>query len=265
MNQLSGFFGHTLSSVKCGDLYVALNSYGACRDYEDFHAHEHASVSFLLNGGYQEELNGKLFKRNPGDIKFIAAGESHRCNDYHQHTRKINIELPATLLGAAAIKEDGVERILTDHPRTKFTLLKFYGEMQCGSEAYAASFQQLLLELLCPVASGYPRKYKQIPTWAVLLKDLLHARCHEQLGLTDMAAIVGVHPVTISRYFRQYFDTTLGDYLRDIRVGKALSMIKTSDQSLTTIGLACGFSDQSHFTHSFKKVTGFLPKAYRSM
>jgi AraC family transcriptional regulator len=265
MMHLSGFLGDTLSATKSADLYIALNSYGTDREFEEWHAHDNASISFLLSGGHTEELTGKTFNRKPGDIKFIAAGEEHRCNDYRNDTRKINIELPQALLKAMEMSEDDVARVIATHPRAKFALLKFYRELLNDPDNYAASWQLLLLELVCPAGPGHQRQYKSPPAWIIQLKELLHERCHEQLELAEIARLLGIHPVTISRYFPVYFDVTLSSYLRDIRVAKALSLIKGSHQSLTEIGLACGFSDQPHFTHSFKKVTGYLPKHYRRL
>lgn len=265
MKQLLGFLGDTLSAVKSADLYLALNRYGENREFEEWHVHKQASISLLLSGGHKEELTKKGFSRKPGDIKFIAAGETHRCNYYQNDTRKINIELPASLLKSMAVQEDDIEKMLTDHPRSKFTLLKFYRELSEGQDNYSASWQLLLLELLHPALPTHHRQYKIPPAWVKQLKELLHERCHEQLELANIARILGVHPVTISRYFPHYFDVTLSAYLRDIRVAKALSLIKNSDKNLTEIGLACGFSDQSHFTNSFKRVTGMLPKIYRSI
>lgn len=264
MQQLNGFLGSTVSGIKADNLYVALNSYYGNREFEDWHTHANASVSFLLDGSYSEDLTGKTYKRTPGDIKFIAADELHRCNNYKQGTRKINIELPGDLLQSLDVNQDDIENTLATHQQSKFTLLKIYRELSDQPNVSAASMQLLLYELLHP-SSGEKTHHRHAPLWVSRLKELLAEQYTGQLNLAEIAAILNVHPVTISRYFPVYFDVTLSEYLRNIRVEKALSLIKGTQKSLTEIGLTCGFADQSHFTHTFKKVTGYLPKEYRSI
>jgi AraC-like DNA-binding protein len=39
--------------------------------------------------------------------------------------------------------------------------------------------------------------------------------------------------------------------------------LRRHDLEITDIALACGFTDQSHFTTAFRKVTGLPPHRYR--
>jgi len=264
MKHLEGFLGSAEFQVKSNDLYVALNSYNTNQEFEDWHSHKHASISFLLSGSYREDIARKGYIRRPGDIKFIAAGEDHRCNNYTQGTRKINIELPGELLKSMQVKEDDLERLLLSYPQAKFKLLRFYHELTKQPDFTGLSTQLLLYDLLyAPVRVG--NCSDRPPDWVHKLKDLLHGQFDKTPDLTAISRLLNVHPVTISRYFPKYFGVTLTAYLRNIRVETALSLIKGTNKSLTDIGLSCGFADQSHFTHTFKRVTGFLPKEYRSV
>jgi AraC family transcriptional regulator len=83
------------------------------------------------------------------------------------------------------------------------------------------------------------------------------------MPLQEIALIIGVHPVTISKFFRKYFSCTLGEYQRKIKIEKSIQLIKESKLSLTEIAFLCGFTDQSHFTRNFKNMTGFLPKKFQ--
>jgi AraC family transcriptional regulator len=93
----------------------------------------------------------------------------------------------------------------------------------------------------------------------------MHDRWQETLTLQELAQELQLHPVTISKHFPKYFNCTLGEYMRKVKIEKALTQIRTSPESLTEIAYACGFFDQSHFIKAFKQVTGFLPKAYKKL
>ena len=79
-----------------------------------------------------------------------------------------------------------------------------------------------------------------------------------------MSAIFKLHPVTLSRQFHNYFSCTLGEYIRKLKIAKAITLIKSTKNPLTEIAYQCGF-DQSHFIRSFKQLTGFLPMSFRKL
>jgi AraC family transcriptional regulator len=53
--------------------------------------------------------------------------------------------------------------------------------------------------------------------------------------------------------------------LRKRRIEKASHSLQNSNQSLVEIALSSGFSDQSQFTKSFKRMTGLTPAQYRNL
>ena len=103
------------------------------------------------------------------------------------------------------------------------------------------------------------------PFWVNQIYELMNDRWSESLSLEDLAQTAGVHPVTVSKYFRKYFGCTFGEYIRRIRIERSLSIIKNSSFSLTEIGYECGFYDQSHFSRTFQQLTGFSPKSYAKL
>jgi AraC family transcriptional regulator len=84
------------------------------------------------------------------------------------------------------------------------------------------------------------------------------------LSLSQQAACVGVHPVHLAREFRRFYHCTIGDYIRQLRIKFACEKLVQSDLPLSEIALASGFFDQSHFTRTFKQLTGKTPQAYRA-
>jgi AraC family transcriptional regulator len=75
---------------------------------------------------------------------------------------------------------------------------------------------------------------------------------------------VGVHPVYLASEFRKHFGCTIGEYVRKLRVEFACRRISESDSPLSDIAIAAGFSHQSHFSRTFKAVTGMTPAGYRT-
>jgi AraC family transcriptional regulator len=76
---------------------------------------------------------------------------------------------------------------------------------------------------------------------------------------------VGVHPVTLARGFRRRFGCTMGDYVRQRRIERAMEQLRSSHDSLAEIALQNGFADQSHFSNLFRRTVGLSPSRYRRL
>jgi len=105
---------------------------------------------------------------------------------------------------------------------------------------------------------------KKTPGWVKELKEIIQDQIDTNLSLTDISKSLDIHPSYLSREFSKHFDNlSFGEYIRKLRIEKAIELMKTSPYSLTEIAYLTGFSDQSHFTRIFKKHTGQNPSAYR--
>jgi len=262
---LNIFLGDTSISRSVNGCTIALTHYNGNEIFEEWHAHEHSSISFLLNGTHEEDLTGKNYKRVSGDIKFIPAGEVHRCHHYTVDTRKINIDLSDRFIRHIAIAEDRLAGSVPQAASTKFTLIKLYRELHNPGNHANTSAELLLYELFNPVAPANNKAGRTLPVWAERLRELLNDEWDRPFHLEDLSIRLGIHPVTISRYFPVYFSATLGIYINRIKIDKALALIKSTAMPLTDIAYACGFADQAHFTRTFKSFTGCLPKEFRKL
>jgi AraC family transcriptional regulator len=96
-----------------------------------------------------------------------------------------------------------------------------------------------------------------------IAKELLVADLLVEPRLSDIATACGL-PV---RQFIDAFRSTTGmppfRWLRAYRVERAKELLRRTSLSLSDIGAACGFADQSHFTRTFSAATGTTPGNWR--
>jgi len=107
---------------------------------------------------------------------------------------------------------------------------------------------------------------KKIPAWAKELKEIIQDQIDTNLNLSlkGLSETLQVHPAYLSREFSKYFDNlSFGDYIRKLRIDKAIQLLSSTNHSLTEIAYLTGFSDQSHFTRIFRVHTGKSPSAYK--
>jgi AraC-like DNA-binding protein len=95
------------------------------------------------------------------------------------------------------------------------------------------------------------------------VKAYVAERLAQKIELCELAALAGLSECHFARAFRESTGLPPHRYLLICRVAAASDMIRTTQQSLTEIGLEVGFSDQSHFTRVFKDIAGETPRAFR--
>jgi len=104
------------------------------------------------------------------------------------------------------------------------------------------------------------------PSWVKDLKNIIQDQIDTQFtfDLKKISSELDLNPSYLSREFSKHFeDLNFGEYVRKLRIEKAIHLIENSSNTLTEIAYMTGFSDQSHFTRIFKLHTGKNPSSYR--
>lgn len=105
---------------------------------------------------------------------------------------------------------------------------------------------------------------KRTPDWVSELKQIIQDQVDANLSLTDVSRSLDIHPSYLSREFSKHFNNlSFGEYIRKLRIEKAIGLIHENKYTLTEIAYLTGFSDQSHFTRIFKQHTGKNPSAFK--
>lgn len=127
-------------------------------------------------------------------------------------------------------------------------------------------FENLLHEVYVKFLKTNKKEKKKVPGWVNDLKEMIQDQIDAQLtfDLKKISTDLELNPSYLSREFSKYFeDLNFGDYIRKIRIEKAINLIQNSNYTLTEISYLTGFSDQSHFTRIFKLHTGENPSSFR--
>jgi AraC-like DNA-binding protein len=124
--------------------------------------------------------------------------------------------------------------------------------------------ESLFLQVHKKVLNG--KQGKRVPQWAQEIREIIQDQIDTNLAMSlkEISRSLKVHPTYLSREFSKYFDDlSFGEYIRKLRIDKAISMMKDTGYSLTEIAYLTGFSDPSHFNRIFKLHIGRTPAAYR--
>src|SRR5262245_5716505 len=230
------------------------------------HTHERACFHFLLQGGYREYLERRSSEFETSSLAFQPRGHRHSYRCTGIISRSFTLELDdawVTSLSEASVS-------LSDPAKFEggvfsWFITRLYNEFCVMEGASALVIEALALEMAVEVSRRKENLFPRIkPAWLRQAEDLMRDRFGESLSLRDIARSVGVHPVHLARVFRKFHGCTAGDYLRRVRIDYTCQQLIHSDSTLVEIALAAGFSDQSQFSHTFKRCIGLTPAQFRS-
>jgi AraC-like DNA-binding protein len=99
------------------------------------------------------------------------------------------------------------------------------------------------------------------------LVDEVRQALHEEpdLGLTELARLVGQSPFHVSRMFKQACGLTISAYRVRLRVRRALERLGEGERDLARLAVDTGFADQAHLTRRVRTETGDTPGRLRAL
>ena len=121
----------------------------------------------------------------------------------------------------------------------------------------------ITLEMLAHSARKDILTEKQPPNWLSRVVEKLNDEFAENLSTEELASEADVHPVHLAAVFRQFHHETIGEYVQKLRIAYTSKLLLDKEIPLAEIAYSAGFSDQSHFTRTFKRITGITPGSFR--
>jgi len=95
--------------------------------------------------------------------------------------------------------------------------------------------------------------------------DLVESLCrhvydrNDFFDIRNLSARFGFSERYIQKLFSNWVGITPQKYFAVRRFNKSLEMVRSSEESLTSIAFECGYYDQAHFIREFKSYTGLTP------
>lgn len=259
------FYGKTSQALAASGFRFTEKAYSSSAMLPS-HAHELAHFCFVLSGTYKESIGGRGFERGPTALVYYPPEVSH-AEQHFTNGRHLLVEIDFN--GLEKVREYGArlsEPLLLRGGFSLWLAARMYREFTDRDGFSALALESISTELLIAASRQHTRKAeRKPPQWLRRVKDYLGENFSEPPSLDELARAVGVHPTHLTRVFRQFERCTVGDYIRAVRVEYARQRMLLSNEPLVEIALSAGFVDQTHFTRSFKRITGMTPTEFRSL
>ncbi len=231
------------------------------------HLHEETHITLMLAGNCQETYMGRGRELTPLKALYFHPGESHSLRVFNEPIRTFDIEINRDWLDRLLERSIAPAALLHSHSHSiSWLAARLYGEFRESDDVSRLAMEGLALEMLADLARASMRgRTKKAPRWLQQVVEIVRDEFSRPLALSELAKTVDVHPAHLAEVFREHHRCTLGEFIRRTRIEQAIRQMADHRVSLADISLAAGFSDQSHFSRVFKRITGLTPAQFRHL
>jgi AraC family transcriptional regulator len=228
--------------------------------WSTLHNHSAPHLSVLLSGRYREELDGQRYECGPGSALIKPAMADH-ANTIHERSVSLIVEVEPTAGGQPAIERLFSRTSRLDASPFVGLLSRIRRDLGSPDDCSALIVHGAVLELLGELGRAETGSTRR----ACLRKTIDYVKAHHArpIKLTDAARVAGLSVPRLVREFRTQLGCSVGEYVRRVRIDRALTELQRNDTTVSRVAHDVGFTDQSHFTRVFKQHVGTTPARYR--
>lgn len=229
----------------------------------------HDSFAFVTDGTLGYEKQGKTVQIKKGQIAYIAKGSidkssAYDCNavsyiavnfnfDSSPDSSKDNLPFGTVCSVKNAYRYEKLFREAVNEYRLNLNGSRII----CNGILYqiiGQIYKDLVLDDI---------NYKMANKIEIAVDYLNRNYRRSDLKISEVAEATEISEKHLRRIFCDVYKMKPHEFLRDIRLNKAVLLILNTSKPVSDIAIQCGFSDVYSFSHCFKRNFGVSPNAYR--
>ena len=245
------------------------------------HSHDYYELVIFAEGEINYVCESSVYSPRRGDVIIIPPGKFHmskikgESTHYARHVFYLYpnaFEAVGDCLADVLLRaEDAVLFSLSSKEKGEELLAlaeKLAGAVKRANEPLSRALGfGYIIEIFCLLGRKDIRtrgNTESLPENILALKEYIDAHFAEIESVGEVAEHFFYSREYISRLFKKYYDTTVMDYIHELRVAKAKSLIGEGLQMID-VCYAVGYSSLSTFIRIFRRATGMTPSEYRRM
>ncbi len=226
------------------------------------HFHSSLCVGLVEEGIRTLSLRGVTYELRPGTLFLLPPGEPHECRCFGEKGHAYRILLwdsaflkvlearnNRSLSGTPAFFEDAALRKEFD---------AFFSACLGGKRFLFLEKSGSFLRKCIWDSDLLPKEEVPTDERIAFLESHLSAHLSQGTSLDELGELCSLSPWYLQRLFLRRFGVTPGEYTSLLRIRKSLYFL-AQGRSCAETALDLGFTDQSHFSRTFKKIMGVPP------
>ena len=259
---------------------------------DDYPKHWHSAAEIIMpvKGGYEVTVNERVYNLNEHDILIIPTGDIHEIRAPKMQGERIILQFDLALLksikGLTSASYIFFKPWLITpgeapelHQTTKEMLVQALEEYSKKADYYEACITSKLINIAVALARTKRERvtgaFSEIPELLVKRKahianfnrciEYINQHYKEDMPLELISGIAGFSKFHFTRWFKQFAGISFYEYLTQVRIKVAESMLINSEAAITEIALESGFQSIATFNRVFKNNKNLTPTEFRDM
>lgn len=254
------FLGSEINRICVPGFIVTFRRSGSGQRDEKSHSHSTANLLVPFDRGYWSEADG-FDEANPLQIIYTPARTAHHDSMVRLGGRYLAISVDNGLL------EDhdqdlrvpvALARPLARRLAHRIALSDAAGHLR------GLRVEEACLTLLAELDLHRRMTVARPPRWLNRVVDICNSTFERSPSISEIGAMVGVHPVHVTRVFRRRYGIPLSKYVAAVKIEHAAAGLRAGRMSVAAIAVENGFCDQSHLCKVFKATLGVTPRTYQA-
>lgn len=262
---------------------------------QPLHMHDYIQIAYVWKGMCNHRFRGKSLTVGKGDIFVIPPGMEHSLNAIEGKEFELILLdfLPFLVHDQLKPFSESLYRHLDSYDAGNSTewlqpwlhigkdkqllveqlLLDIQDEFEHREEGFEFSIRINLVKLLILIDREFRRSAKpQSHAQTVRLRPsrpfedvirYVYDNYSQDIPLEQGAYLANMTPAYFSHMFKKETGQTFVEFLHEVRIERAMELIRQDVHTMTQICFQVGFRHLSHFIRTFKKRTGLTPTEYK--
>ncbi|MDE5678153.1 helix-turn-helix domain-containing protein [Phocaeicola sp.] len=266
-----------LKSKRLADVFRFISFYPG----ETYGPHKHLriEINYVKRGNCILHLDNESVTFREGEIMIITSDVNHLFEAGSEGTTLMQLEfLPeifshfswntevmangSTPAPVFLFSEENRLIKIINNVRIMRAVQRIVNELEAKSPYYQYLVVMYYAELLILICRYMDEAYLPICTNESLKKAIAYIRLnyHTDINIHCVARYVGISERYLRILFSQYLNLSPLDYLNQIRINKAIELLRNTEMSIKEICFQCGFQSPQYFSRIFKQQMGISPR-----
>ena len=252
---------------------LACNSHTACGEIFASHWHEHLEIHYIRAGRAVFHIDQGVYEVKAGDLIIANRNELHAGystavpyealllvfdpSDVSRELGEMPLRLQTLIRG-----DDTLQQMVVD-------MFGIHAEKGLGYRALCRAKVTEMLVYLCrhyATESLLPKELVQRRRDLERLQpalDYIERNYADRISVAQLADLLCLSPDRLGHLFRDGVGQAPLQYINEIRLRKAMNLLKTEEYTVTEVAQTVGFFDYNHFGRLFRRRYGCTPNQAR--
>ena len=249
------------------------------RPFEKYGPHQHIriEINFVKKGNCILRLDNESVTFNENEMMIICSNVNHTFEAGPDGTTLMQLEFLPDLFSRFDSNDNNIMKELTsctifseenrlikivDNVRIMRAVQRIVNELNAKKKYYQYLVVMYYAELLILIYRHMDEIYLPLCTNEALKKAIAYIREHfrQEIGTEEIAAHAEVGERYLRKLFAQYLNISPLEFLKQIRINKAIELLRNTEFSIKEVCFMCGYQSPQYFSRVFKQQMGISPK-----